>query len=259
MLSSPAQSDSLRQGRKNDPEQELRLPEHPVGKAQTACTLSNGEQTLKDRPLAKRNRSQRQPPDTGEEPMIRNKTLRAAQVVSLIACLALGGLVAQPYAQDPGQELMSAVQQGDLAKVKELIAAGADVNARRKDGGTALMYALGTGRTEIARALIAAGADVNARDQKGATALIVVSAQGRTDMVRALIAAGADVNARNAAGHTALMIVSSFGHTEAARILIAAKADVNAKDEKGRTALMYASHAGHSRVVNLLKQAGAKE
>ena len=56
------------------------------------------------------------------------------------------------------QELIYSVLIGDLVKVKELIAAGADVNAKDDDGWTALMYAAEKGYTEIIEILKAAGA-----------------------------------------------------------------------------------------------------
>src|SRR5690348_17263257 len=57
-------------------------------------------------------------------------------------------------------ELMDAAAKGDLGKVRDLLAKGADVNARDQSGSTALMSAA---NAAVAEALIAKGADVNAK------------------------------------------------------------------------------------------------
>ena len=59
---------------------------------------------------------------------------------------------------DLDQELIAAAIDGDIEKVKALIAAGADVNAKDNDEYTALDYAKDGGHTEIIKILKAAGA-----------------------------------------------------------------------------------------------------
>ena len=53
---------------------------------------------------------------------------------------------------------------GHKGIVELLIAAGADVNAKKFSGGTPLRYAATFGHKEIAELLLAEGADVNAKD-----------------------------------------------------------------------------------------------
>lgn len=109
------------------------------------------------------------------------------------------------------------------------------------------------------KALIAAGSNVNAKDEKGVTPLMAASLLGHIEVVRALLAAKADVNAKDDEGTTALVYASVQGRVEVVRALLAAKADVNAKKKSGWTALKYASAKGHDEVVKLLKKAGARE
>jgi len=63
----------------------------------------------------------------------------------------------------------SAVWDNDLARVKVLIANGADVNVVNKYdyGRTALILAVQKGNVEITKALLAAGADANAKSTEG--------------------------------------------------------------------------------------------
>ena len=66
------------------------------------------------------------------------------------------------------RELFDAVRDNDLEKVKELIANGADVNAKDRWVYTPLHL---VNDVEIAKVLIANGADVNARFNDGSTPL----------------------------------------------------------------------------------------
>jgi uncharacterized protein len=76
------------------------------------------------------------------------------------------------------EELSDAASDGDLSRVKTLIAAKADVNAKRLDGSTALMVASEKGHLEVVQVLITAKVDVNAKRTGGATALIMASQEG---------------------------------------------------------------------------------
>jgi hypothetical protein len=64
----------------------------------------------------------------------------------------------------------AAIGLGNIAAVKQHLAAGADVNAKDEDGRTPLLNAL-SGPKEIIELLIAKGADVNAQDDVGFTPL----------------------------------------------------------------------------------------
>ena len=105
--------------------------------------------------------------------------------------------------------LIAAASEGQVETVRDLIAAGADVNFRNDYRVFSLILAATQGHTEIVQVLIAAGADVNARDSYGYSSLILAANQGHTEIVRDLITAGADVNARTNAGHSALSLTRS--------------------------------------------------
>ncbi len=85
---------------------------------------------------------------------------------------------------------------------KQLIAAGADPNAKNAEGQTPLMQK--TYGVNITKALIKAGADVNAKDAQGLTALMIASRDADLNVMKALIQAGADVGAKDNEGKTAL-------------------------------------------------------
>ena len=103
-------------------------------------------------------------------------------------------------------KLLQAVSDGEFIKVKELIAEGADVNAKNNEEWTALMIATTTGNTDIAKLLIDNKSDVNAKDGDGNTALMKGAIiGGSTAIVKLLIDNKADVNAEDDGGWTALM------------------------------------------------------
>jgi ankyrin repeat protein len=159
-----------------------------------------------------------------------------------------------------GDDLINAAKQGDLPRVKTLVADGADVNAKNSDGATALMVASETRNLEVVQSLLAKGADVNAKANDGQTALFkAVSQRNNEDVVEALIGKGADVNARTNGGGTALMAASELGQQDVSTVqyLIAKGADVNAKANDGETALGRASPSPYELVSPALVHAGA--
>jgi len=70
------------------------------------------------------------------------------------------------------EEMLEAVWSNDTKKLKELVKAGVNVNARNECGWTPLHYAVGGGHLEIVKLLLKSGADVNAKEKmRGLTPL----------------------------------------------------------------------------------------
>ncbi len=106
---------------------------------------------------------------------------------------------------------------------------------------------------DITRQLLAAGAHIQAVDERGQTALFWAINEGAVDVTAALIAAGADVNHRDAQARTPLMFAywatrrSGLQAEIAAivRMLVDAGADVRLRDPLGLTARdIYIQHGG---------------
>ena len=109
--------------------------------------------------------------------------------LALFCVLAAGPVGA---ADDPGDALRRAASAGDLAKVKELLAAGVDVNAANAYGGTALAFAADKGHAAVVDLLLERGANINVKDSfYGSTPLGWAVRHGHAEIVRTLLAKGA--------------------------------------------------------------------
>ncbi len=99
-----------------------------------------------------------------------------------------------------------AAKQGNLQRVRELIAAGNDVNAVNASGRSALMSAVQYRNRGIVRELLIEGADVNKVDTQGRSALMLAVMLKDMEMIDTLLAAGADANLADKAKSTAISI-----------------------------------------------------
>ena len=155
--------------------------------------------------------------------------------------------------------LPDAASKGDLATVRALIAARANVNAAQGDGMTALHWAAERGDLPMATVLLKAGAKVTPITRNGAyTPLHIAARAGNGAVVKALLAAGADPKVLTATGATALHLAAQAGDVAAVNALIAKKADVNARETTwGQTPLMFAAAADRAGAVSALLKAGA--
>ena len=151
--------------------------------------------------------------------------------------------------------LTYAAGMGKLSCVKELIAAGADVNAVCEcHGKGALQHAVKYGHADCLTELIEAGAKVNMQNKNGNTALMFTT---NIAFLNHLITAGADVNIKNKEGNTVLMYAVQNGNVDFVKKLISAGADVNVVNNKKDTPLMIAARKGHVECLKELISAGA--
>jgi ankyrin repeat protein len=151
---------------------------------------------------------------------------------------------------DGTTELMCHATWGSITRVKNLIAAGADVNATNAQGRTALEYAIGRG-VESASAIIDVLLDAKA---DGGKALEVAAWAGQAAVITQLLARGVDANAVGSDGFTALRRSAYQGYLDIAKQLLAARATVHGRNNDGRTALILASGVkeGKREMVRLL-------
>jgi hypothetical protein len=137
-----------------------------------------------------------------------------------------------PEKRDERQnELIRAAENGELARVRELIGLG----------------------------------PIDAKDPTGQTALMKAAAQGHISVVRELLGRGRhagqfpEVNEKDNLGETALMKAAENGHLDVVNELLRgtpfSKVELNERDKKGETALDKAKARGRQDVVDLLTRA----
>lgn len=114
---------------------------------------------------------------------------------SLSALLAALALLLPPSAtaqEDRGEALRSAAREGDVGRIEELLAAGADVDAPNRYGATALFFAADRGHLDAVRRLADAGAALGIEDRfYQMTALSRAAGSGHREVVFFLLARGA--------------------------------------------------------------------
>ncbi len=176
--------------------------------------------------------------------------------IGMLGLVVALGTAARPNA---GTEVADAAMRRDLAAVRQLIGARADVNAAQPDGMTALHWAARHGRDDIAAVLLKAQANVRAVTRIGAlTPLHLAAEMGSAPVVKALLAAGADVAARAATGVTPLHYAALSGSATSVAALLERGAEVNAREpEWGQTPLMFAAARGRTEAVTALLKGGA--
>jgi len=179
------------------------------------------------------------------------RRLVALSLQALLATACLGTAQA-------GTGVADAAMQGDLAKLGQLIAAHANVNAAQPDGSTALHWAAYRGDTRAAAALLAAGARPSVRTGTGMTPLILACQAGIAELVQRLLEAGADPNETLGHGETPLMMAARTGSAPVMKLLIAHGAKIDARENlRGTTALMWAAANSNVAAVRLLVAKGA--
>lgn len=176
--------------------------------------------------------------------------LRATLIFILLAviCLSLPGHAGND------QELIRAVESNNAYQTQNLLAKGANPDARNSQGYTALMLAARNEQPKLAALLLEAGANPNLRNKYGETAVMLASYHGQVDLVKQLYAKGAEIDHD---GWNPLIYAASKGYNQIVEYLLGVGVRVNAKTDNGTTALMMAARGNHYGTVELLLSHGA--
>jgi len=121
-------------------------------------------------------------------------------------------------------EWEQAVRRGDIGRLSQLLAAGADMNSRDRHGQTAVMIAAHAGLIEVVTFLVGQAAALNHTAKHGLSAVMLAVIGGHTSIVRTLVRAGADLTLRGTgapgfAGKTALDLAAGQGRLDIVELL----------------------------------------
>lgn len=157
--------------------------------------------------------------------------------------------------------LMIAVSRNDLLVSKEIIDAGADVNAKFYNGNiwtSPLLYATSNGNTDIVRILLDRGANVNFNDGDNRIILNYALSSDNIELVRCLLDHKASLIYRGYNGRTPLYDAIRWGNIKIVKLLLDRGANPEVKDIEGKTPLTYTSSI-NKEILILIKAAIARK
>ena len=155
--------------------------------------------------------------------------------------------------------LMWAAAEGYLPVVELLLSVGANANTRNEVNYTAILYAAETDQRDIVLALLnhRAQTDASVCNRYQETILLLMARQGHADIVEQLCQRGENLHHTNKIGDTALYLAVSNGHGPTVASLIRLGAEVNTANIGGWTPLMMASSRGDIDIMEMLIRHGA--
>jgi ankyrin repeat protein len=184
------------------------------------------------------------------------RTLVSATLIALSGTAMWAGAPAQATKAAPSKATGTAAAKPATKPAAK--SAREDVNRRKDDGSTPLQWAVYNGNVAEVKRLLKAGADVSLVNNYGVTAMSLAAEVANTDILALLLEAGANVDSPTTDGETALQLVARTGNVKAADLLLSKGATVDAREKwGGQTALMWASARRHPEMMQLLISKGA--
>ncbi|WP_091042870.1 ankyrin repeat domain-containing protein [Nocardioides sp. YR527] len=162
------------------------------------------------------------------------------------------------------EQLIKAAWDNDVARARELVEAGADVNHQDDTQQSAYLIAASEGYVDLLDLTLRNGAEINAKDSYDGTALIRAAERGHADVVGRLVQAGIDLDHVNNLGWTALHEAIVLGDdgpdaADTVRVLVAAGVDISIEAGRdGKTALQHAEERGFDAIVSTLRAASSE-
>jgi ankyrin repeat protein len=189
-----------------------------------------------------------------------NDALKARDVAQVRNLIAAGADINEKVQRD--FPLNVAATFGPAEMVAILLDAGADIEKPGRDGLQPLHNAVILGQKDIVALLLQKGALVDAKDKLGRTPLVNFAARAGSniEIPKMLLAAGADPNiasAKDDDSPSALQYAAETGNLELAELLLAARADVNFQNQYGWTPLHQAVENARPEIARLLIAHGA--
>lgn len=187
----------------------------------------------------------------------------------IVAALGLSRAASAQIPPSPAEiaaydALHLAAHRGDLAALRQAVAAGNRLEARDGGGRTALHVAAHARQREAMQVLVKAGADPRALDGQSYDAITIAAVADDLETMRTALAVGGDPRAITSPYRgTALIAAAHLGHDGVVRELIAAGAPLDHVNNLGWTALIEAVILGnggprHIETVRALVTAGAR-
>ena len=132
--------------------------------------------------------------------------------------------------------LLSAIEAGNLSKVKACINHGANIECRSDEQYTPLSLAIINDHLPIVKYLVSKQADVNATDLPYSDTILFEAVKGnKLEILRFLLGTDADIDATGYSNRTCLHECCLISYMEMIKMVIEKHPDVNARDDEGMT------------------------
>ncbi|CAM9567911.1 unnamed protein product [Ectocarpus sp. 13 AM-2016] len=186
---------------------------------------------------------------------------------SIVSALLLKGPDIDVLDRCGESPLIWAADEGQLAAAEALLPAGANFNIRSTDRNNSSCAALDCaafhGHAHIPKEILAHGADANARDDRGLTALYTAAGADQAGIVEALIEEGVDVDLMTDDGRTPLAFAACASTLQAMLALSRSGAVVNKCGANKKHTPLHSACCGRSaglaETVDLLLRWGGDE
>jgi ankyrin repeat protein len=154
--------------------------------------------------------------------------------------LARKGRDKKPDANAKREDLVQAAAEGNLGRIKRVLAKGVDINQRDAKGCTAILRAAGAGHAGVVSTLIASGANLNLAAKNGTTPIGAAVLGNHREIAQMLVDHGVDVGQPQLFGISPLMLAAARWYSDMAASLLKMGADIDGQDEAQGSALMAA-------------------
>jgi uncharacterized protein len=167
----------------------------------------------------------------------------------------------KPSAKDQArlnQQLIKAAWDNDLRRARDLIAKGAEMNAKDNTVQSAYLISTSEGNLELLNLTLKHGADVDSKDSFNGTGLIRAADRGHADIAGRLVQADVKINHINNLGWTALHEAIILGdgsrrYVDTVRVLVAARADLQLPSQRDQISpLEHATTKAHNEIAQVL-------
>jgi uncharacterized protein len=152
-------------------------------------------------------------------------------------------------------DIFEASVLGQVDRIQEILKVNpARVSEHAPDGFTPVALASFFGQLAAVKALIAAGANVNAAAKNGlkVQALHAAVAGRNLEIVKAVLDAGGDPNAQQQAGFRPMHEAGSNANRKLAEMLLQHGADPSLLNDEGKSAIDFAREKGHAEFADWL-------
>jgi ankyrin repeat protein len=186
------------------------------------------------------------------------------QLAAMIAMLVSHGAPADGKNRPIDDAYLDAVHRGDLPAVKQALAAGADIDARRVftlDLGITEAVSLAAQHPQVLSFLIERGINIHACSDYEFTALHTAAGRdGSVQSIEMLVQHGLDVNGKSKNGISPLAQAVNMNKPGAVKALLALGASTDARGPGNMNLLQLAQIPPRSPLIAaMLREAGAKE